>query len=312
MSIPASSGYPQYSGNLINPLFSLDLLERFYASTIYSEISTTEYSGQLEKQGDQITFWREPRVRVRDTTKNQPIEHDTIDSEPITMTIDQAKDFSIKMSQIDEVQIQNFPLWKEKFLQSAGKELAIAIDGPLMTAMYTSVAPENQGPAAGRESQNINMGTVGAPLQINKFNVTEVFAQVHQVLDEVNAPTDSRFITVPPAGITVLRNSDLKAAYMTGLSWSPLTNGKLPDEVMGFTIMRSNLIPKAIDPGVNLLAYHIVAGVKMATAFAAQIEKTRVIEDKDDWATYYQGLTVYGFQVLYPDALVHLYCTFQS
>ena len=59
MAIPAASGYPQYSGNLINPLFSMDLLERFYASTIYSDISSTEYTGELEKGGDQITFWRD-------------------------------------------------------------------------------------------------------------------------------------------------------------------------------------------------------------------------------------------------------------
>jgi hypothetical protein len=311
MSIPAASGYPQYSGNLINPLFSMDLLERFYASTIYSDISTTEYSGELEKAGDQITFWREPRVRVRDTTKNQPIKHDTISSEPITMTINQAKDFSIKMSQIDEVQIQNFPQWKEKFLASAGRELAIAIDGPLMTEMYTSVDVANQGPNAGLRSGNINLGTVGAPVVVTSANITQVFSTLHQVLDEQNAPDLERFLIVPPAGITNLRNSDLRAAYLTGLSWSPLTNGKIPDEVMGFTIMKSNLIPSVIDTGTNTRCYHIIAGVKMATAFAAQIEKTRVIEDKDDWATYYQGLTVYGFKVLYPDALVHLYATFQ-
>jgi hypothetical protein len=310
MAVPASSGYPQYSGNLINPLFSMDLLERFYASTLYSDISTTEYSGELEKGGDQITFWREPRVRVRSTTKNEPIQHDTISSEPITMTIDQAEEFSIKMSTIDEVQIQNFPLWKEKFLQSAGRELAIAIDGPLMTAMYTSVDVANQGATAGLKSKNINMGSVGAPVAITSANITQILAQVHQVLDEQNAPTAERFVTIPPAGITALRNSDLRAAYLTGLSWSPITNGKLPDEVMGFMIMRSNLIPQAIDAGVSLLAYHVVAGVKMATAFAAQIEKTRVIEDKEEWSTFYQGLTVYGFKVLYPDALVHLYCTF--
>jgi len=310
MSVNAASGYPQYSGNLINPLFSMDLLERFYATTIYSDISTTEYSGELEKGGDQITFWREPRVRVRDASKGEPIKHDTISSEPITMTIDQAKEFSIVMSQIDEVQIQNFPAWKEKFLESAGRELAIAIDGPIMTKMFMSVDAANQGPNAGLKSQNINLGTVGAPLAINSGNITQALATFHQVLDEQNAPTAERFVTMPPAGITALRNSDLRAAYLTGLSWSPLTNGKIPDEVMGWTIMRSNLIPQGIDPGTDLLAYHLVAGVKMATAFAAQIEKTRVIEDKDSWDSYYQGLTVYGFQVLYPDALLHAYVSF--
>lgn len=309
MPIPAASGYPQYSGSLINPLFSMDLLERFYCSTVYSDISTTEYTGELEKCGDQITFWREPEVRVRDTSKNQKIEHDTIDSEPVTMTVDKAKDFSIKVSQIDEKQICNFPTWKEAFLRRAGYRLAQAIDPELLTEMYTNTSPNNEGAEAGLLSNNVNLGETGAPIEITSENVTAVLAQVHQVLDEQCAPAEGRFIVVPPAFITILRNSDLKAAYMTGLSWSPLTNGRIPDEVMGFKIMQSINVPSVVDPGENVRAYHLVAGVKMATAFAAQIEKTRVIEDKDDWATYYQGLTAYGFKVLYGDALVHLYAT---
>jgi len=48
---------PQYSGNLISPMFSMDLLELFYCTSIYGEISTTEYSGTLEKCGDQVTFY---------------------------------------------------------------------------------------------------------------------------------------------------------------------------------------------------------------------------------------------------------------
>jgi P22 coat protein - gene protein 5. len=312
MGVPAASGYPQYSGSLINPMFSMDLLERFYTSTVYSDISTTEYSGELEKGGDQITFWREPEVMIRDAYKNKKIEHDTINAEPVTMIIDRAKEFSIKVSQIDEKQIQNWPKWKESFLKSAGYQLAQAIDPDLMDEMYTSVAATNQGATAGAQSASINLGTAGAPLVITSDNIIEVLSYIHQVLDEAKAPRDGRFVILPPAGITALRNSDLQAAYMTGLSWSPLTNGRIPEEVMGFTIMQSLNIPSEVDATVNKLAYHIIAGVKMATAFAAQLEKTRVIEDKDDWATYYQGLTVYGFKVLYPEALVHVYATFDA
>jgi hypothetical protein len=312
MGVPAASGYPQYSGSLISPMFSLELLERFYTSTIYSDISTTEYTGELEKGGDQITFWREPEVIVRDAHKNKKIEHDTINAEPVTMVIDRAKEFSIKVSQIDEKQIQQWPKWKESFLRNAGYQLAQAIDPDLLDEMYTSAAAANQGATAGAQSASINLGTAGAPIVLTSSNIIEVFSQVHQVLDEAKAPREGRFITLPPAGITALRNSDLQAAYMTGLSWSPLTNGKIPDEVMGFTIMQSLNIPSEIDATVTKLSYDLVAGVKMATAFAAQLEKTRVIEDKDDWATYYQGLTVYGFKVLYPEALVHIYATFDA
>lgn len=310
MGVPAASGYPQYSGNLITPIFRMQLLERWYCSTLYSDIASTEYTGDLSKGGDEITFWREPKVVVRKYVKNQPIVHDTIDGEPVTMKVDEAYTFSIKMNHIDEQQIQNFDTWKAAFLKSAGIELARAIDPLLLTEMYT--AATNYGPTAGVQSQSINLGEAGAPLVITKDNIIEVFSLVHQVLDEACAPKEGRFITLPPAGVTALRNSNLQNAYMTALNWSPMINGRIPDMVMGFTVLESMYLPRVIDGGVNKLSYHLVAGVKMATAFAATIEDSRVITDKDDWANYYQGLSVFGFKTLYGDGLVHIYATFDA
>lgn len=312
MPVPAAAGYPQYSHSLMTPVFRMDLLERFYDTTIYSDISSTEYTGELNKGGDQITFMREPKVTVRDYDKNGKIIHDTIDGEPVTMTIDFAKTFSIKMNHIDERQIQNFDRWKAAFLKSAGYELTRQIDPHLLTEMWTSVAPFNEGATAGAVSQNINLGTPGAPLVITSDNVNQVLTYIHQVLDEALAPQEGRFLVLPPAGYTALLNSELRLAYATGMATSPLVNGKLPEQIAGFTIFRSLNVPSVVDSTVSKLSYHIVAGVKMATAFAAQIETSRVVTDKDDWANYYQGLSVYGFKVLYPDALVHIYATFDA
>jgi hypothetical protein len=312
MPIPAASGYPQYSNSLTTPIFRADLLDRFYDTTIYSDISTTEYTGDLSRGGDQITFMREPKVVVRDYNKNDKIIHDTIDGEPVTMTIDYAKTFSIKMNHIDEKQIQNFDKWKAAFLKSAGYELTRQIDPQLLTAMWTGAAAFNQGATAGAVSANINLGAPGAPLVLTKLNINEVLTQIHQVLDEALAPQEGRFIVLPPAGITALLNSELRLAYATGMDKSPLLNGRLPDEIGGFMILRSINMPSVLDGGTGKRAFHIVAGVKMATAFAAQIEDSRVVTDKDDWANYYQGLSVYGFKVLYGDALVHVYATFDA
>lgn len=312
MGIPSAAGYPQYSGNLITPLFRAELLERWYCSTVYSDISTTEYTGDLNKGGDEITFWREPKVIVRKYIKNEPIIHDTLDGEPVKLTIDQAYTFSIKMNMIDEQQIQNFENWKAGFLKSAGIELARTIDPLIMTEMWTSAAATNSGANAGAISGNINLGTPGAPVDLTSANITQFMALIHQVLDEACAPKEGRFIVFPAAGLTVLRNSELRAAYMTGLSWSPMVNGRIPDEVAGFKVLISNYLPSVMDATVSKLAYHVIAGVKMATAFAATIENSRVITDKDDWANYYQGLSVFGFGVLYPDGIVHAYVTFNT
>lgn len=310
MAVPAAPGYPQYSNNLISPMFSMDLLELFYCTTIYGEISTTEYSGQLEKCGDQITFWREPEVTIRDYEKGATIIHDTIESEPITMVVDQAKDFSIVISQIDEKQICNWPSWRESFLKRAAYNLSKAIDASLLGEMYLDVDPANAGPNAGVISGSYNLGETGAPASITSSNINQYLTFLHGVLDEQCAPREGRFVVLPAVGYTTLLNSDLRAAYLTGMDVSPLINGRLPPQVGGFNVFISNNVPIVFDVAVAANCYEIVAGVKMATGFAAQIDQTRVIEDKDSWDRYYQGLAVFGFKELYPKGVAALYARF--
>jgi hypothetical protein len=130
------------------------------------------------------------------------------------------------------------------------------------------------------------------------------------VLDEQCAPRENRYVVMPAIAYTTLLNSDLRAAYLTGMDISPMINGRLPPTVAGFNIYISNFLPPFFDAAVSANCYQIIAGVKMATAFAAQIDQTRVIEDKDSWDRYYQGLAVYGFKVLYPKGVAALYARF--
>jgi len=310
MAVPVAAGYPNYSGSIITPQFSMELLELFYCTTIYGDISTTEYTGELNSFGDQITFWREPEILIRDYEKGGPITHDTIDSEPVTMVIDQAKDFSIEISQIDEKQIENWPAWREAFLRRGAYNLATSIDSALLASEFTSVDANNAGTTAGIKSHSYNLGVTGAPAPITSSNVTQYLTYLHGVLDEQCAPREGRYIVIPPVMHTVLLNSDLRAAYLTGMDTSPLINGKLPPQVAGFNVYVSNFVPMVFDVGAGANCWEIVAGVKMATAFAAQIDRTREIEGPDSWNRYYQGLAVFGFKVLYPKGVAALYAKF--
>ena len=75
MPLASASGYPAYTGSLIPPMFSSKLVEQFYCTSTYADITTTEYTGELNRCGDQITFFRSPRVRVRRGQKDSTIRH---------------------------------------------------------------------------------------------------------------------------------------------------------------------------------------------------------------------------------------------
>lgn len=307
MAITAAPGYPQYSGSIISPKFSLELLELFYCSTVYGDVTNREYEGELKKCGDQLTFFREPEVRVRNYQKNGRLESDTLSFEPVTMVIDRAKYVNIKFDQIDEQQICNFPTIKSAFQKRAGYQMGITVDQDLLPAMFAGADPANQGNAAGVISGAYSLGTTGAPVTVDATNVLSVITDLHSTLNEQCAPQDNRFLIVPPQFENVLLNSDLRAAYFSGNSKSTYLNGKIPSPICNFDIYVSNFVPYVFDAGVGANVYQIVAGHRSATAFAATLEKTRIIETAESFDRYYQALMVYGFKVLQPKSLASLY-----
>jgi hypothetical protein len=308
--IPAASGYPQYSGSLIHPMFGQDLIEQFYCSTVFGDISVTDFIGDLQSCGDQITFWREPQVIIRDHIKDGTIKHDTLEAKPIQLSIDKAKEFSIKMAKVDEKQMCNWDTFRASMLNSASRRSADEIDCDILGTVYADADRANRGTSAGILSGCYNLGEVGAPLQITRDNILDVLISIGAVFDEQCVPMQDRWIVVPPKFKQLVLSSDLRMADFSGLNESTQLNGMMPAMVAGFKIYVSNHVSMVIDSGTNQMAWNIIAGWKGSVVFASQLDETRIIEDKDSWDRYYQGLLVYGFGVIQPTGLAHLYATF--
>jgi len=308
--IPAASGYPQYAGNLIHPMFGQDLIEEFYCTTVFGEITTTDYIGDLVSCGDQITFWSEPQVQVRDHVKDGTIQHDTIESKPITLTIDKAKEFSVKMAKVDQKQMCNWDTFRESMLRSASRRSAEVIDCEILSEIYADAHPANRGANAGVCTGGYNLGEVGAPLEIDKDNVLDILLNMQAVFDEQCVPQENRWVVVPPKMKNVILASDLRSVCFSGLSQSTTINGRMPDSMAGFDVYVSNRLATDVDPGTNRPVVNMIAGWKGSTVFASQLEHTRVIDDdKDTWDSYYQGLMVYGYGTIRPEGLMHVYAT---
>ena len=318
MAIAAAAGYPQYSGSLIPPLFSQDLIERFYSESIFGSITTTEYTGELKQKGDQITFFRKPKVEVRKATKDGTIKHDTIDTCPITMTIDNALEFSIKMSQMDTMLMTTWAKWESAITESASNQLTQIIDVEVLTSMAVDADPANKGNVAGIVSGLYNQGAPGAPVNLTAANIWEYLTRTRAVLKEQRIPTDDLWIALPDAAEPLLLNSPhitanagLAGACCTVAS-DGILNGKLPTKIAGFTVYITPNLEGNMDAGTGQLAYSCIAGFSGAMAFASQIERTRMMKDsdKDSWDNYIQGLSIYGYKAILPEGLAVLYAQF--
>lgn len=311
-AIPAAAGYPQYSGSVVlPPQYSQTLIENFYAVTVFSEISTTDYLGELNGKGDQITFMLDPCVVVRDSVKGAPITHDTVEVNSITLVIDRAKEYSVKVAKVDLQMSDRLTRLRDRFVELAPRAIQEGVDCELMAEMIANVDPANRGATAGCISGSYNMGVLNTPFAVTPSNVLAFLTNMSAVLDEQNIPAEGRFVVVPTQMKVALMNSDLKAAYFSGESQSTYLNGKIAErQIAGFTIYVSNRVPKGIDPGVSKLAYSMPFGINTATTFASVLDDSRQIEDADSWDVYVQGLMAYGFGVVRPKALGVAYATF--
>ena len=98
----------------------------------------------------------------------------------------------------------------------------------------------------------------------------------------------------------MIKNSDLKQAYLTGDSVSPLRNGKL-GMIDRFQVYVSNNLPKTADGDSYLLA-----GTKDAITFASQMTNVETLRAQSTFGNIVRGLNVFGYAVIKPEALVNM------
>ena len=307
--IPAASGYPQYQGTaLMPPLVSMNSLARYYASSIFQQIATTEYEGDLRKHGT-VYFMKEPDPIIRDYTKNGRIEYDTAEIEMVPLTVGKAFHAGLKIDKIDAKMISMWPRIEKLLMDKIPLAMMRKIDYAVFSGLYNEIAPFNRGAAAGRNGQ-INLGEFGAPLSIDRDNVIEIIWRLAETLDEAAIPREGRFLVVPPAIFTLIAMSDLGCAYCAGGGSSMRLTGQIPADMVGMTIYSSPFLPVFDDGGRN--SFFIYAGLKTSLAFATIINDSEIIEnDPFEYTRFLRVIGAYGFGVLYPEALAAAYVTIQ-
>jgi len=308
MSVPASGGYPQYSyadnpaGSAFIPeIWSGKLQVKFYKSTVLGEITNNDWEGEIKGMGDTVHIRSIPTITINNYTKGQTLTTEVPESTPIDLSIDKGKYFAVVVDDVDVVQADVRLM--DIFSNDASEQMKIAIDNDVLNNVAADAAAANKGATAGAISGDIDLGTTGAPIQITTANVLEKILDVGLVLDEQNVPEDGRWMVIPSWMGPLLKNSDLKQAYLTGDDTSPLRNGKI-GMVDRFTLFVSNNIDVVAD---TVDAWHVIAGTRDAISFASQITNVETLRSQSTFGDIVRGLNVYGYSVVKPEALVDLY-----
>ena len=302
MAYPTAAGVSSLSGILIPEIWSLKTLVKFYKSTVFGEIANTEYENEITKHGDKVIIRTIPDISIRDYKIGQGLQYDRMTPSTVELLIDKGKYYGLAINNVEKA--QSDLQYMDDWATDAAQQLKISIDSDILGAIYSDAAAKNAGATAGVISSSFNLGTSGAPREVTKENILDVVVDLGTVLDEQNVPETDRYIVLPPKFCGLVKKSDLKDASMTGDSVTPLRNGKI-GTLDRFTVYSSNNIATATDGSDKV--YNIIAGQKSALTFASQLINTEIIDNQNDFGKLMRGLQVYGYEVIKPEALVHLY-----
>jgi hypothetical protein len=164
-----------------------------------------------------------------------------------------------------------------------------------------------------------------APTTISSSNVYGAIVALKQVLDDNDIPYTDRFIVIPPAMQTALLSASELQPDIAMYHDQTIVNGKV-GRVAGFEVVvatGAKLSTRAAHStatgqggdcvvSAGTTSYNIIAGHKSFCTFAHKWSDSRVVESQLQFAKLYQGLNLYGAQVLNlrRKAGACLFCTF--
>jgi hypothetical protein len=305
MAYPTASGVPSLSGNYIPQLFAAKLIVEFYISTLFGAIATTEHEGEIKKMGDSLTISGLPEIMIRDYVKGQNLQYQDLDPGEVQLLIDKGKYYGFRVNDLDKVQ-SHIDDFASKWATHAGMLQGIEVDKDVLQNIYADAHASNQGDTAGALSGNIDLGVSGTPLSVTSSNVIQTIVNCGVVLDEQNVPFEGRWIVLPSWMIGLIKVSDIKDASITGDSVSPLRNGRV-GKIDRFEVYMSNNLKNVTDGSDTVT--NAIFGHNQCVAFASQLLESDMLKDQNDFGWLMRGLQAYGYEVIKPEGIGHLYCT---
>lgn len=298
MGVPRATSLPDYgpagASKFIPEVWSGKLAEKFYKTTVFGEICSTDYEGEITGFGNNVVIRTVPDVTVSDYVVGAGLTAQYPTSTAVNLSIDQAKSFAVAVTTVDARQADVDMV--DVFANDASIQLRIAVDADVLETIPADVSADNSGRTAGVDSNNIDLGDSTTPVALTKTNVVDFIVDMGTVLDEQNVPDEGRWLVLPPWAIALVKKSDLKIASLAGDNVSILRNGKI-GEIDRFTIYQSRNLLRQTSPGP---ATYAMFGHSAGVTFAAQVTEAEMINNPSDFGYIVRGLMVYGFEVIVP------------
>lgn len=311
----SASGYGGLDATpLARPGYFNEIIAHIYERDFLPEITNSDINEEIVKCHQTVQIMKAPEVGPwRSLQKNQEMVPNQISAEAVELNICNAAYQDIKIDQLDiEFACDRWDAWEEKFLDEVYESYVKMQRDWVLSALILEADPGNKGAHAGKYG-DIDLGSRGNPVSVNKDNIALHFANLQRVLMErLRWVENEMYLVLPVAMRTVLIQSNFANAAWNGTGKRTFAiDGMWSEQISGFNIVESVNVPYVKETD-GRICYYVIAGHKQAFAYASSIIDGRIVMPERTWSAEYQMLAVWGGKMLYPDAVAVGYWTFAN
>ena len=298
-------GVPDYQSNFIPDIFAAKVLKNFYQNTCLSDITNTDYQGEITGMGSKVIVRRTPQLTVKDYQPNQDLDYEVLTPETVELYIDKAKWFGCSLDQIFAKQFDKN--YQDLAAADGAIRLKEAIEEDFFAYAVGAAHADNQGSTAG-VSGSYSLGVTGTAVALVKgaigtANGVDLITQAGAVVTEQGVPQAGRWIVLPSWAVRLIKMDPLlNDAAATGDPQSVIRKGAV-GVVDRFTVYENNLLPTETAGATTICPF----GTKEACTFATQLTNNEVLPNPRTFGTLMRSLNVYGYKVVQPKALGVMY-----
>ena len=271
--------------NFIPAVWSNKLLTRLHANLVVGQpaVINTDYEGEITGYGSSVKIHGIGAVTVSDYTKNTDLSApEALTDSEVILNINRAKAFNFQIDDVDKAQ------QTPKVMDGAMAEAAFALSNEAdayLASLYTEAGITT------------GFGTTGSPIVPTSSTAYEYLADAYTALDEANAPSQGRWVIVPPWFHGMLRKDVRFVSYGTQENRATLGNAII-GEAAGLTVLVSNNLAQT-----SGTKYRIMFGHPSAWTMASQIDQVEAYRPPLRFADAMKGLHLYGAKTVRPTIL---------
>ena len=125
-----AAGHPSYDSGGASPfipeVWAGKMVTKFYATTVFGEISSNDYEGLISNLGDKVKIRTRPTIAISDYTIGGGLTYEKPTAPAVELQIDNAKSFAFELNDVDAYQSDQKLM--DEFTDDASEQMQIVID----------------------------------------------------------------------------------------------------------------------------------------------------------------------------------------